>query len=404
MDSPSKSNAEIITCSSPIRQQWLLLGGVVLIAANLRPALSSVSPILGPIGALFHLSGGALTLLETIPILCFGALAPASLVLQRRAGTEHAMLIAMVILSCGLCLRLAGSGLMLFAGTVLAGAAIAVANVLLPAIVKRDFSTRIGLVTGLYTTILNIAAAAGAAAAVPLLHGTKLGWRASLGLWAIPAAAAILLWSPQLRQGLNRRPMPETISPFRRLARIPTAWHVAAFMGMQSLTYYAMLSWLPAILEHAHIAPLTAGLMLSTTSIVAIPAALAVPALAARVADQRSLLAGVIALIGAGFIGLTVAPAAAPWVWALLIGLGQGAAFPLALTLIVLRAHGSAEAMSLSAFSQAIGYAIAILGPLGMGEIHLLAGWHAACWMLTASLIPQLGFGLAAARNRTIRL
>lgn len=382
----------------------MLLAGVLLIAANLRPALSSVSPILGPIGALFHLTGAGLTLLETIPIICFAVLAPASLVLQRRAGTERAMLLALILLAFGLCLRLAGGTALLFAGTALAGAAIAIANVLLPAIVKRDFAGRVGLVTGLYTTVLNAGAAIGAAISVPLLRGSFIGWRAALGIWAIPAVAGVLLWVPQLRHVDHRVPMPDMAGALRRLTRMPLAWQVAMFMGLQSLSYYAILSWLPAILESTGIAAAQAGLMLSLTNVVAIPVSLAIPSLATRSPDQRTLLAAVVAVTGAGFLGIAVAPGAAPWIWALLIGIGQGASFPLALTLIVLRAHGSAEAMSLSAFSQAIGYAVAIFGPLSLGVIHAFtASWHPPVIFLVATLIPQLLFGLAAARQRTIQ-
>lgn len=383
----------------------LLLAGILLIAANLRPAIASVSPLLVPIGAALGFGAFGLTALATIPVVCFAALAPASLPLQRRLGLEPAMLIALSVLLAGLLLRLFDAALPLFLGTALAGSAIAIGNVLLPAIVKRDFPGRIGLVTGLYTTMLNGAAAVAAAISVPLADASGLGWRAALGFWAIPALAALMLWLPQLRHGVHRATLPRIPGGFIRLARMKRAWAVAMFMGLQSLGYYAVLSWLPAILHSVGIAPARAGLMLSMTTVVAIPVALITPGLATRGRDQRALLALVLGVTAIGYLGLDIAPGAAPWLWVVIIGIGQGASFPLALTLIVLRAGGVVEAMSVSAFSQAIGYAVSIAGPLGMGAIHAATGaWWPATAFLTATLIPALLFGLAAARPETIRL
>lgn len=383
----------------------LLLAGILLIAANLRPAIASVSPLLVPIGAALGFGAFGLTALATIPVVCFAALAPASLPLQRRLGLEPAMLIALSVLLAGLLLRLFDAALPLFLGTALAGSAIAIGNVLLPAIVKRDFPGRIGLVTGLYTTMLNGAAAVAAAISVPLADASGLGWRAALGFWAIPALAALMLWLPQLRHGVHRATLPRIPGGFIRLARMKRAWAVAMFMGLQSLGYYAVLSWLPAILHSVGIAPARAGLMLSMTTVVAIPVALITPGLATRGRDQRALLALVLGGTAIGYLGLDIAPGAAPWLWVVIIGIGQGASFPLALTLIVLRAGGVVEAMSVSAFSQAIGYAVSIAGPLGMGAIHAATGaWWPATAFLTATLIPALLFGLAAARSETIRL
>lgn len=383
----------------------LLLAGILLIAANLRPAIASVSPLLVPIGAALGFGAFGLTALATILVVCFAAMAPASLPLQRRLGLEPAMLIALSVLLAGLLLRLFDAALPLFLGTALAGSAIAIGNVLLPAIVKRDFPGRIGLVTGLYTTMLNGAAAIAAAISVPLADASGLGWRAALGFWAIPALAALMLWLPQLRHGVHRATLPRIPGGFIRLARMKRAWAVAMFMGLQSLGYYAVLSWLPAILHSVGIAPARAGLMLSMTTVVAIPVALITPGLATRGRDQRALLALVLGVTAIGYLGLDIAPGAAPWLWVVIIGIGQGASFPLALTLIVLRAGGVVEAMSVSAFSQAIGYAVSIAGPLGMGAIHAATGaWWPATAFLTATLIPALLFGLAAARSETIRL
>lgn len=386
-------------------RQALLLAGVLGIAANLRPAITSVSPVLAAIGSALGLGGVGLAVLATIPIGCFALLAPASLPLQRRVGLEPAVLLILIMLSGGLLLRLIDAAPALYLGTAIAGSAIAMANVLVPAIVKRDFPNRVGLVTGLYITTLYIAAATAAGVSVPLMRASALGWRAALGFWAIPALGGVFLWLPQVRHGVGRSPLTTRGGGFARMIRNPLAWAVTMFMGLQSLGYYGVLSWLPSILHSIGIAPGRAGLMLSISTIVALPSTLITPLLAVRGRDQRGLMVAVSGLTLIGYAGLTLVPGLAPWVWIVIIGLGQGAMFPLAMTLIVLRAGGPMEAMALSAFAQTIGYAVSVIGPLGMGVLHTMSGvWWPSMAFLTATLIPTFGFGLRAARSETLTL
>lgn len=384
------------------RARLVLLGaGILLISANLRPALASVSPLLDLLGKALDIGPAGITALPTIPVVCFALLAPASLPLQRKLGLEAALMAAMAALLLGLLIRLQGSMTALFAGTVLAGIAIAIGNVLLPPLVKRDFPNRVGLVTGLYVTTLNGAAALAAGTAVPA--AAAYGWRGALGLWAIPALAAILLWLPQLAHGGDRPALPHVAGTFGLMARQPLAWAVAWFMGLQSLGFYATLSWLPAIYHAVGMSPARSGLMLSIVTLVAIPAALIAPTFAARSRDQRLAIAVIVALIAVGYVGVDVAPLAAPYVWVVFMGVGQGACFPVALTLMALRAGGPAEAVGLSAFSQAVGYMIAIAGPLGLGAIHAATGaWWPAKTFLAATLVPVMIAGLIAGQRKTI--
>ncbi|MGC9270391.1 CynX/NimT family MFS transporter [Acidiphilium sp.] len=386
-------------------RQILLLAGVLLIAANLRPGITSVSPLLVLIGTSLGLGSFGLIALATIPVICFAALAPVSLPLQRRFGLESVVLGVLALLFVGLALRLIDSASALYSGTILAAGAIAVGNVLIPAIVKRDFPGRVGLVTGLYVTILYVTAATGAGVSVPLAHATELSWRFALGFWAIPALVALVVWLPQLAHGATRVPLQHWSGGFARMARSPLAWAVTLFMGFQSLGYYALLSWLPALLHSVGVTPATAGLMLSVSTIVALPSTLVTPSLAARSRDQRGLTIAILSVTLVGYLGLMLAPGAAPWLWVVIMGVGQGAMFPLALTFVVLRAGGATEAMALSAFSQTIGYAVSIAGPLGMGALHALTGqWWVAMAFETATLIPTLWFGLRASRPETINL
>ena len=394
---------EPITPQNQFLRRAVLLAGILLIASNLRPAITSVSPVLGLLRAQFGLNAYGETALATIPVVCFAAFAPMALPLQRWLGVERTTQWLLIALVAGLALRLTGGAVSLFGGTALATAALAMGNVLLPAIVKRDFPHRVGLVTGLYVTVLNAAAATGSAIAVPLAH--QAGWRAALGFWLIPAIAAALIWLPQLRHSAHRLKLAHRSGAFARLGRQKLAWQVAIFMGMQSMGFYSILSWLPSILRAHGVGSVQAGLMLSSTMLIAIPISLLTPAIAARRPDQRLLLGCVMACCATGYLLILLAPRLLGWPAMLFIGAGQGAAFPLALTLIVLRSKDSTTAMGLSAFAQSIGYAISIAGPLGMGAIHAATGsWIAALLFLLSSVMFASWSGFAAASNRTLSL
>ncbi|MEV0830149.1 MFS transporter [Nonomuraea rubra] len=376
-----------------------LTAGIVLIAANLRPAVASVSTVLDQLGSGLGLSAAGAGVLNALPVVLFGLAAPAAPLLARRLGIERALFLALALLTAGSLLRLGPSLVTLFAGTAVIGAAIAVANVLLPGLVKRDFPHRIGLMSGLYTTALSAAAALSAGITVPLGEALGQGWRGSLGMWAVPAALALLVWIPQLRR--SRGSHAGGGSGVRALLHNPRAWQFTAFMGLQSLGYHTVLAWLPSIYTSHGLSPATAGGLLSLATIVATPITLVLPALAGRSPDQRPWIAALTAITAAGLLGLLLAPAALPYLWAVLIGLGMGCTFPLTLTLIALRTRDGDEATDLSTMAQSFGYVIAGLGPLAVGLLNQATGsWTPTVLILLVALLPQLLTGLAAGRNR----
>jgi CP family cyanate transporter-like MFS transporter len=388
------------------RAQLALLGaGIVLVAFNLRPALASVGPVLGDIRDALGLSGAGASALVTVPVVCFGLLAPVAPPLARRIGLERTVAAALVLLAAGLVVRVAGGPSLLFAGTVCAGGAIAVANVLLPALVKREFPRRVGTMTGIYTTAVTVGATVAAGATVPLFVAFGDSWRAALGIWCVPALVALVAWMPQLRLRLRSDDEAAAVSPgaLGALLRNRLAWQVTLFFGLQSLGFYAVLSWLPSIFRDEGFSPQTAGALLAVATLAGTPLGLVVPAFAARARDQR-LHVGVANLVAAaGLAGLLIAPGAAPWVWAALIGFGQGTMFPLALTLIALRSGAPRETARLSALVQGAGYLLAAAGPLGVGALHDLAGsWTPAIAVLLALQAPQLAAGLGAGRDRLV--
>ena len=382
----------------------LLAISMVLLAVNLRPAAAAVGPLLDRIRADTGLSATGAGVLTTLPVLCFGALAPLAPALIRRLGERATATVALALLLFGTLVRLVPGLGFLFFGTAVAGAAIAVGNVLLPILVRGDFSDRVGLMTGMYTTALIGFAALAAGISVPVADAFGGGWRPGLAIWAIPAAIALAVWAAQL----TRRRQPggaggHQVAGARALLRDRVAWSVTLFFAVQSAGFYATLAWLPSVFHSHGISTARAGFLLSLSLVVGLIPALTVPSFAARARDQRNFVIAFVSCIAAGWLGVIFAPTAAPYLWVGLLGFGQNAMFPLALTLIVLRGGTVISTAALSTLVQTVGYLFAAVGPLAIGAIHDITGsWTPALVVLLALLVPQTVLGLAAARNRTV--
>lgn len=386
-----------------------LLAATLLVAANLRVAVASVPPLLVDIRQAFGLSLVEAALLTSAPLLCFGLLAPVAAVAVRRHGVRRALGLALGALTAGLALRLVPSAAALFAGTVAAGAGVAVANVLLPALVKDAFRERMGLVTGLYTTAMGLAAALAAGLSAPLAAISPLGWRLGLGIWLVPCAAALGVWLRLSAVGAPApvaKPTAEAQAPpalpsWRGVLADRVAQRLTLFMGLQSVGYYALLSWLPALFESHGLSATEGGLLLSVQGLVGMPLGLLLPAVVHRLRDQRPLVAGVSLLTLAGFAGLAFAPMRAPVLWVVVVGLGQGATFPLALTLIGLRTRRPDETAVLSTFVQSGGYLLASAGPLALALLRQASGgWTLPFAALAALTLVQTVGGVGVAGGR----
>jgi CP family cyanate transporter-like MFS transporter len=334
--------------------------------------------------------------------VCFGLAALAAPALRARLGEERGLLAVLALLLVGILVRAAAPGGGLFPGTVLAGCAIAVMNVLVPSLIRRRFPGHVGLMTGVYSTALVAGGALAAAATVPLRDAANGSLHVALGIWAIPIVFALVVWLPQRRH----RALPAVAGgreAIRALGRSRVAWYVTLFMGLQSLLYYAPLSWLPAIHRDQGIDAATAGFLLSTLNVISIPTTFLAPVLAHRMRDQRPAVAGCVALTAIGLLGILLAPSSTALVWVVILGLGQGAALSLALLMIVLRAADDNTAARLSSMAQGFGYLIAATGPLVTGLLHAATGsWTIPLALLVALCGVELVVGLAAGRNRTV--
>jgi CP family cyanate transporter-like MFS transporter len=400
------------------RHAALFVTGIVALAFNLRAAITSLPPIFPELSASLRLSSAALAVLASVPVACFGVFSVVAAPLSRRFGEERVLEAALALLAAGLLLRGALPGVMLFPGTALAAAAVALMNVLLPSLVKRRNPDRAGLLIGIYLLSLSAGSILSSLIAVPVYRASGGSVRLALGLWALPAAAAAVAWFPQRRYRtmppgpvaapaaapLDAAPLGGGPQPGRaRVYRYALAWQVTAFLGLQSLTFYAALSWLPTMLRDRGASAVHAGTLLALMNLGGAVTAMLIPVLAHRAPSQRGLIAAAIAASAAGLAGVWFAPLAQATGWIMVLGLGQGAALSLAIYFTMARSPDPGTAASLSAFAQGTGYLVATAGPLAVGFLHGATG----SWTVPiAALLALLGFefvaGWQAARSRTL--
>ncbi|MFG3347826.1 CynX/NimT family MFS transporter [Streptomyces sp. NPDC048018] len=385
----------------------LLLVGIVLASLNMRAALASVSPLVGELAESYGLSSAASSLVTSVPVLFLGLGALAAPWLGRRLGAERVLFGALLLLGVGILVRILPTAAALYCGGVLVGTAIALLNVLMPGLIKRDFPDRAASMTSVYTGAMIAGATLVAASSVPLEKALG-GWRASLGFWSLLAVVAALAWLPQLlvaRAGTGhevRRAAGPAMPP-RSVWRSALAWQVTLFMGLQSLWTYVLIAWMPTIFTDGGMSRSQAGVVFAFNNLLQVVGAFAVPLLAGRMRSQRPLIVLVTSLVAAGYAGLMTAPVQGAWLWAALLGVGQGGAVGLALTLIVLRAGDAPTASRLSGMAQTVGYLMAAAGPLAAGALHQATGsWTPPVLAVLGVCAAALAVGLLAARSRTV--
>jgi CP family cyanate transporter-like MFS transporter len=383
-----------------LRNAAVSVAGVVLVALNLRMAIAGIPPVLDRLG----LGAEAQSFLVTVPVFCFSLGALAGPRLRMHLGEERAIFSVVLLLAVGLLLRALSPEVGLFFGTVFAGLGIAVLNVLLPSLVKRRFSNSVGAMMATYTTVMTFGASVAAGLTVPVLEaGGSIS--VALGIWAVPAVVGLVAWLPQLRLAPSKDTTASTaVSPHGwSIWKKPLAWQVMLFMGLQSVSFFGPLSWIPAIYHDHGVGAAAAGYLLLVMSIVSMVSNVVAPAIAARMRAQRGLIALAVLISGAGALGLLIAPTAAAIGWMVLLGVGQGATISLALLVIVLRAADSDTAAALSSMAQSGGYLIAAVGPLAMGLLHVLSGgWTVPLVFLLTLIGAELVAGVAAGRPLVI--
>jgi CP family cyanate transporter-like MFS transporter len=377
----------------------LITATAFVVALSLRPALTAVGPVLPRIGLDLHLGEAAQGLLGTLPLLAFAAASPLVHLASRRFGMERAVFVSLLLLAASSALRPYTGQAGLWIGTVLVGAAIAVGNVLVPVILKRDYAAHVSRATGFYTAFITGGAALASIVAVPIADAVD--WRLSLAVWGGLALLVAVIWLPRT---LGPEPMPATTvddgAPPVSVWRQPMAWMVTAFMGLQSTSFYLFVNWLPTIeIATGSVSERATGVHLFVFQVCGLIGGLTIPLLLKHPTDQRAGLATASVPIPLALLGLLLAPHLAA-VWAVLGGLGQGAALVAALTLISVRGRGHHETTQLSGMAQAVGYTLAAAGPVVAGYLtEVTGGWSTTLIVFTVLAATQLTLGIVAGRD-----
>jgi MFS transporter, CP family, cyanate transporter len=404
-DDPRVISAAVQTApDAGARRGRLLIGvAIVLTGLNLRTAVTSVGPVLEEIESGLGISSGLAGLVTTMPVLCFAAIGFAGPPLSARFRDSHVLGGALLAMAAGLVLRSVAGGFALFlAGTVVAMVGGALGNVLLPGLVKRYFPGRTGLLIGAYSTALGLGGAAAAVGAQPIANAAgAAGWRWALGVWAIPALIAAVVWlRVPAAPGASRTT--HTAVRMRALVHSRTALALTGFLGIQALQAYVVIGWSAQYLRDAGLGAATAGLLLGLNSVVGLPISAVVPSLTVRPRLQRPLLLGFLTCYAAGWTGLWLIPTAAPWLWMGLLGVGMGS-FSMVLTLIGLRARTPETTAALSTVTQGWGYVIAGIGPLLVGVLRGITGGYTGMFVLVLTGVAGLGVtGWISTRQRYV--
>ena len=381
----------------------LLLVGILFIAVNLRAALSSVGPLIDMIRLEMRLSDTLLGLLTTLPLIAFGVVSTITPLFTKRFGIGNTLLGALILLSSGIIIRSIGGVFELYLGTTLLGIAIAFGNVLIPALIKRNFPHKAGFVTSLYSGVMSLGAAFAAGLSVPLARELNLGWRGSLGVWAMLALLALIIWIPNIKRIYDTAPRRSFKEGMKKLGSSSLVWKLALYMGLQSMAFYVILAWLPAILIDRGFDDLYAGWMLSLSQATGIIGAIFIPIWAGSRKDQRLVIVCLIIVEVIALTGLLMPGIGFIELWIGLIGMVLGGTFGLALLLIVLRSDDAETAAELSGIVQSIGYFIAATGPFIVGIIYDVTHvWNYALVLLIVVAIIKLFIGIGVGRDRKV--
>lgn len=385
----------------------ILISGVLFVAFNLRPAITSIGPLIGMIRDDMGLANWSVAFLTSLPLIAFALMSPIAPKLANKFSNELTLALGLLVLFVGVCFRSIAIMFFIFLGTLLVGLGIAICNVLLPGVIKEKFPTKVAIMTSLYTTSMSIFATAAAGLSVPLAEDLQLGWQKSLLIWGLPAFIGIFLWLYIFNKS-ERNQKEKTISFYESskfdIWKDKLAWQIAIFMGLQSLIYYVTISWLPEMLIDFGMKKTTAGLLLSYFQFIGIPTSFIIPIFAVKFKTQRLLATIVNILFIVGILFIILQPTL--WVTIIamtLIGFSSSANFSLSLTFIAIRAKNARDAAELSGMAQTVGYTLAAIGPIFIGFVFdITQNWYIPLFLLIGITFIIIVVGLSAGQNKYV--
>ncbi len=386
--------------------QYVLIAGIIVAAFNLRPAITSVGPLIGMIRDQLELANWSAGLLTSLPLLAFAVMSPLVAKFSYRYSNEMVMFMGLLTLFLGISLRSVSVVLFVFAGTLCIGLGIAVCNVLLPSIIKEKFPTKVAWMTSLYSTAMGIFAALASGVSVPIAEGLGLGWQMALWIWAIPALIGTVVWFYLTKREKMKRHVSYhgNSSGNERIWLSSLAWQVAGFMGFQSFLFYVTISWMPEILQANEVSASTAGWLLSFMQFIGLPASFLVPVIAEKFRSQQGLVLALGLFSVSGYAGLLFGGTFSIMVISvILIGFSLSGTFALALTFLGMRAKTAKQAAYLSGMAQTLGYILAAFGPFLIGFIFdKTKNWDVPLVVLIIVSVIVVTFGFGAGRDKYV--
>ncbi|EHU3551956.1 MFS transporter [Listeria monocytogenes] len=386
----------------------LYIIAIIIIGINLRPAITSVGPLLGNIRDELDLDNWSAGTITSLPLIAFAIFSPIAPKISRTLGDTKAILFGLSLLTVGICIRSIPVTLTLFIGTAIIGSGIAMMNVLLPSIIKKLFPKKVGIMTSVYSSSMSIFAATASGISVPLAQNAGLGWKLSLLFWAGLAVLGILIWIIILKtetpnqkvENINNNSKDSSIN----IMKSPLAWQVTGFMAMNSFVFYVTISWLPEIMQSFGFSVVTAGWLVSYAQIIGLPATFLAPSIAGKLPNQRIIVLIIGFMMTVGFIGLLISNSLfVVLVSVTLIGFSAGGAVSLSLAFLGMRSRNAQQAGELSGMAQSIGYAFAAIGPLFIGLLFdFTKQWTLPLIVIIIISIIMTISGMGAGRNKYI--
>ena len=413
---PAANASQMSVATAPTKALIItVVIAILLLAINMRAPIIGFGAVAKLVQQDLGLTTKTIGLIGTIPVMAFASSSFVAPMLSRRIGLENTMILATSLLAIGIFVRVAHPQLgFLLAGTVLLSLAISLGNVLIPAVIKKYTPNHIGLVMGSYSMFLSVFA--GFASGIAMWLVSLSSWQFALGVWGWVSVAAVAAWLivAHLRLGQKisthdaqviNQAVAEAGRPSRKSVwKIPMAWWISAFMGLQSLLYYTLASFLPSLLIDKGLSKAQAGNVGMVFQLVAFPSILLLTKWVSSQWNLRTLallaaVGNLVGVFGFGFLPLQ----GWVWVWSIASGFGCGVIFTLCMMIFTLKSKDSQQAAELSGMAQTVGYSIAITGPIVTGWLKDLSHtWTLSMGFLTILMVLNCMFSWLATQNKAI--
>jgi CP family cyanate transporter-like MFS transporter len=378
--------------------------GILFVASTLRAPLTALGPVLTEISKSLNLSNSEAGFLTTIPLMAFAFLSILVGQLSKKLSLEKFLLFSIALLIAGLYIRIMGTVVTLFLGSAILGIAICIGNVLVPGYIKKTFPNKSGMVIGFYSVSMNLTAALASGFSIAIGKLSGLGWKGSLGIWIWIAVFSFLIWLPIVLKRTKNIEETGIVKSNLNIFKSPLAWQISIFMGLQSLMYYSLVTWLPMLLQGFGMVKEESGWVLSFMQMAMLPLTFLGPIIASKLTNQKSLIFVVAAGMFISVLLILFFQLQYIYTAVILFGISSGLSFSLSMMFFVLRTADSHTATRISGMAQSVGYLLAAFGPPIFGSLYEYGEtWNLSLYFLLIMIVIMFFVGLKAARNHLIK-